>query len=164
MATTKRQSFGRLHLCSSTSKASAIRRCKLASHFFTMSIGLTSVTTGLFLCTYNNASPVSLSVAIEVLLQVFRRIRQLNERSQEHDPTGSVSNKLITAVQSICSETTFHCSSQQRRQVFRFQLRSCPLVDPYFNLKKTKEKHYNSIIVNSSLYSVTTIHSNVTSA
>ena len=67
VATTKRQSFGRLHLCSSTSKASAIRRCKLASHFFTLSIGLTSVTTGLFLCTYNNASPVSLSVAIEVL-------------------------------------------------------------------------------------------------
>jgi hypothetical protein len=73
-----------------------MRRCKLASHFLTMSTGFTSVTTGLFLCTYSNASPVSLSVPIDVLLQVFRRLRQLNERSQERDPTGSVSSNCST--------------------------------------------------------------------
>ena len=48
-----------------------------------------------FLCNgmrYSNASPVSPSVPVDDLLQVFRRLRQPNERSQKQDPTGSVSN------------------------------------------------------------------------
>lgn len=90
------QRLSRLYSSNRGSKASAMRRCKLSSHFLTMSIGCTSVTTGLFLCTYNNASAVSLSVAIEVLLQVFNLLRPLNERSHEQDPTGSVSNNCST--------------------------------------------------------------------
>ena len=80
------------YLCSSC-KASAMRRCKLASHRLTLSIGFTSVTSGLCLC---NVSPISLSVPVDVLLQVFRSLRQLNKRSQEHNPTGSVNNNCST--------------------------------------------------------------------
>src|SRR5664279_522650 len=44
----------------------------------------------------NNASPVSLSFPIEALVQFLRRLRQLKERSHEHEPTGNVSSNWST--------------------------------------------------------------------
>lgn len=66
----------------------------LASQLRSMVSGLRFFTISIFLWIWRSANPFSRDSVVVERLHVFNLRRALNERSQEHDPTGIVSRKF----------------------------------------------------------------------